>query len=413
MSEDEPGGLTETQIRSSDPQLTLNVINTFPQAAQRMADHGDAYEGAVRAPAWEGATAGAVITTAGRHNATIADDKETINALHRRAVAAMDPVIRSRTAVLDLIDDTRKGNQFTVSDDLKVTAADLEYKPAAEQKEMQIRQAAQKWADAETNAASEIRAGAQPLTGRGSQQPGDGRNGRIVLVDDRRGDRDGRHPDGRNRNPDDRDGAEVRDDEQYRRPEGGKGDGTDWLDSDWAGRAILERYLLGGGRDWDIKDDPTWSQYMMNNPNLARQLDGRVRDQAQQGLNAYRNGGVSDIPYSSQFHADTQNGESITGYQYLNGTNADAGDFKINGTTHIEQLPGGGYKVTVNDGYQWNDIIDPNLKYDTDKFKDRIAQIITLGQAQPYPIHIGWHSQSEFIYDQDGTLVNAKGYPYK
>lgn len=173
---DEPAGITETQIRSSDPQLTLNVINGWPKAAQRMADHGDAYEGAVRAPEWEGATAGAVITTASRRNATIADDKDTINTLHRRAVAAMDNVIRTRTTVLDLIGDARASNQFTVSDDLKVTAANLQYPAAANSKETEIRRAAQKWADAETFAASEIRAGAQPLTGRGSR-------GGFQLVD--------------------------------------------------------------------------------------------------------------------------------------------------------------------------------------------------------------------------------------
>lgn len=197
MSEasDEPGGITESQIRSADPQLTLNVINGWPQAAQRMADHGDAYEGAVRAPEWEGATAGVVTVTAARHNAAIADDNEAINALHRRAAAAMDPVIRTRTAVLGLIDDARAGKQFTVTDDLRVSAADLEYRPAADAKEMEIRQAAQKWADAETSAASEIRAGAQPLTGGRSQLSGgghNGHNGRIVLVDDEHGSGDDR-----------------------------------------------------------------------------------------------------------------------------------------------------------------------------------------------------------------------------
>lgn len=206
---DEPAGITETRMRSEDPELTVNVIHGFLQAAQRLADHGDAYEGAVRAPEWEGQTAGAIISTAGHHNAQIADDKDTINALHRRAIAAMDHVIRTRTAVLDLIDDTRASNRFTVSDDLQVTAANLEDQPTAREKEMQIRQAAQKWANAEDFAASEIRAGAQPLTGRGGPQSGDGRNGRIVLVDDER------------RNPDGRRGRRLRSDEVFRRPEGG------------------------------------------------------------------------------------------------------------------------------------------------------------------------------------------------
>lgn len=414
---DEPAGITETRIRSEDPELTVNVIHSFLQAAQRLADHGDAYEGAVRAPEWEGQTAGAIITTAGHHNAQIADDKDTITALHRRAIAAMEHVIRARTAVLDLINDTRATNQFTVSDDLRVTAANLEDQPTAREKEMEIRQAAQKWSDAEEIAASEIRAGAQPLTGRGSPQSGDGRNGRIVLVDDERdrerGERDGRHPDGRERNPDGRDGERVRDDEVFRRPEGGNGEGTDWLDSDWAGRAILERYLYGGGRDWDINNDPTWAKYMMDNPNLSRSLDSKVRNQAQDALGKYLGGGGADNRYFNQFHEEIQNGESMTGYQYLHGSEATVGDFQISGGTHVAATSDGNYKVTVDGHYKWNDVIDPNLKYSTDQFKAKIAEIISLGQAEPYDMHIGWQAQSEFVFRPDGSLVSAKGYPYK
>lgn len=79
----------------------------------------------------------------------------------------------------------------------------------------------------------------------------------------------------------------------------------------------------------------------------------------------------------------------------------------------MEPLSDGTYKVTVDGGYQWNDIIDANAQYATDTFKDKVAEIITLGQAQPYQIHIGWHSQTEFVLDQSGALVSAKGYPYQ
>jgi hypothetical protein len=39
---------------------------------------------------------------------------------------------------------------------------------------------------------------------------------------------------------------------------------TQSIESDWAGRAILERYLRGGG-DWEIRDDPNWAAYTMAN----------------------------------------------------------------------------------------------------------------------------------------------------
>lgn len=241
-----------------------------------------------------------------------------------------------------------------------------------------------------------------------------GQDGAIQLVDNETGgDRDVRHPDGRERDPDGEYGRRVRDDDLFRRPEGGDSGGADWLDSDWAGRAILDRYLVGGGRDWTIQDNPEWSQYMMNHNGLARELDGHVHAQAQQSLNEYLAGGGADRDYSDQFAATTQNGESITGYQYLNGTNADAGGFRIDGTTHVDPLSDGTYKVTVDGGYQWNDIIDANAQYATDTFKDKVAEIITLGQAEPYQIHSGWHSQTEFVFDQSGALVNAKGYPYQ
>src|SRR5262245_48080204 len=51
----------------------------------------------------------------------------------------------------------------------------------------------------------------------------------------------------------------VRADERWRRPPGGER-GGDHLDYDWAGGAILERYLTGGG-DWNIKNDPNWTKY--------------------------------------------------------------------------------------------------------------------------------------------------------
>ena len=137
--------------------------------------------------------------------------------------------------------------------------------------------------------------------------------GTVQLVDSETRDRDARHPDGRERDPDGEYGRRVRDDGLFRRPEGGDSGGADWLDSDWAGRAILDRYLVGGGRDWTIQDNPEWSQYMMDHNGLARELDGQVRGQAQQSLNEYLAGHGAQRDYSAQFAATTQNGESITG----------------------------------------------------------------------------------------------------
>ncbi|MCB9441111.1 MAG: hypothetical protein H6523_12795 [Mycolicibacterium sp.] len=175
---DEPVALTEGDIRAADPQLVLNLINSWPQAAQRLVEHGDAYAKTVSAPEWSGNTAGTVNTAAFRQNAAISDDAATVNTLHSRSVAAMDYVIRARSAVLRLIDEARSTSQLTVGDDLTVTATDIEYQAVANAKEVAIRQAAQKWSEAENYAANEIRTAAAPLTGSGH------RSG-VQLVDNR------------------------------------------------------------------------------------------------------------------------------------------------------------------------------------------------------------------------------------
>lgn len=41
-----------------------------------------------------------------------------------------------------------------------------------------------------------------------------------------------------------------------------------------------------------------------------------------------------------------------------------------------------------------NDRIDPNPKYSTDRWKSTLAEITTLGQADPYDIYIAWHDQT-------------------
>lgn len=93
------------------------------------------------------------------------------------------------------------------------------------------------------------------------------------------------------RGSDDGYGDGVRADRVYRTPAGGRrGDGSSNFDNDWAGRAILSRYLRGGD-DWTIVDDENWSKYMMGNDMLAQQLTGTNQDQARRALDAYLAGG--------------------------------------------------------------------------------------------------------------------------
>jgi hypothetical protein len=235
--------------------------------------------------------------------------------------------------------------------------------------------------------------------------------GEISEVEgDRRGggERDGR--DGRDNrwDPDGRRGGRIRSDDIWRRTEGGDGDGH--FSTDWAGRAILERYMLGGD-DWVINDDPDWSRYMMNNEQLRGQLAGPVEDQASEALRRYLAGEGNRTSFNQTFPAEIQNGEGIVGYQYLHGTNQEVGGFNFSGNSTVQPRADGTYEVIIDGGYQWNDKIDPNPQYSTDRWKSTLAEVITLGQADPYDLHITWHSQTRVILDKDGNVVSASGYP--
>jgi len=211
------------------------------------------------------------------------------------------------------------------------------------------------------------------------------------------------------RDPDERSGRRIRNDELFRRPEGGDRGGGHF-DNDWAGRAILERYLRGGD-DWVIDSDPKWADYMMDNQLLRMQLTGPAQEQAQLALARYLAGDGPNGTFSETFHAEIENGEGIVGYQYLHGTDADAGDFRFSGDTAVSPLPDGTYEVTIAGHYTWNDTIDPNYQYYTDTWKSRLAEIITLGQADPYRIHISWTSDTKIILDHQGNVLSIEGYP--
>ncbi|ANE78618.1 MULTISPECIES: hypothetical protein [Mycobacteriaceae] len=414
--------LTRSQIETWDRTHLEHAAARWRISASESEELFEQHRRNIAAPGgtdWEGTAKDAALDRVTQDTNVVRAAGDTVRAAADLAQAGADDLRAAQRAALEAIAEA-EADGFRVGDDLSVTDTrrlDLStiaarHTAAAEHTE-NIRWNTEQLVATDTLIGRRITAKATELDGITFVEENGGHDGTVQLVDSETRDRDARHPDGRERDPDGEYGRRVRDDGLFRRPEGGDSGGADWLDSDWAGRAILDRYLVGGGRDWTIQDNPEWSQYMMDHNGLARELDGQVRGQAQQSLNEYLAGHGAQRDYSAQFAATTQNGESITGYQYLNGTNDDAGGFRINGTTHVEPLSAGTYKVTVDGGYQWNDIIDANAQYATDTFKDRIAEIITLGQAHPYQIHIGWHSQTEFVLDQSGALVTAKGYPYQ
>ncbi|RTE50614.1 hypothetical protein [Actinobaculum sp. 352] len=220
---------------------------------------------------------------------------------------------------------------------------------------------------------------------------------------------------GDSRNPDGRNGRRVENDKTTRRRSAGKGD----FSNDWAGRAILGRYLSGGG-DWNIDNDPNWTEYMENHESLSgdvqslsEQMESYNDSQAVAAVEEYQRSGQKSGSFDTTSAVEIDNGEGIVGYQYLHGTNADAGGFKHSGTTSVRPLPDGNYEVTIDSTYQWNDIIDPNGDYRTDRVKNRVAEILTFGRADPYEIHIGWDDTSTVVVDADGNVISAEGWPYE
>jgi WXG100 family type VII secretion target len=200
-----------------------------------------------------------------------------------------------------------------------------------------------------------------------------------------------------------RESAEIRADEVTRRPPGGRGGGS--LNNDWAGRMILARYL-SGGEDWTIVNDPEWTAYMEADPGLESDMENKLSQFAQDMFQS----GQEELSIDESFSQELENGEGIVGYQYLHGTNANVGGFELDGNAKISK-EGDGYAVKFDLDYTWNDVIDPNAKYRTDVIKNTFAEVITLGQADPYALHITWSEETIVHLDARGQVVSVEGWP--
>ena len=120
--------------------------------------------------------------------------------------------------------------------------------------------------------------------------------------------------------------------------------------------------------------------------------------------------GTAQDNFTERFSAEIQNGEGIVGYQYLYGTNRDAGDFEFEGTTNVRPRGDGTYEVTVDSGYTWNDRVDPNPQYSTDRWKSTLADA-TLGQADPYDMHITLHAPASSFWTRTAGSSAAPDIP--
>lgn len=204
------------------------------------------------------------------------------------------------------------------------------------------------------------------------------------------------------------------------------GRGGSSISSDWAGRKILSHYLYGGGDAMTIVDDADWNDYMNANPTMLAVLEGRTNDpnrppfsgyQVPDGKLGVQPGWYPEIALSavnaqSTFQSfdisrplEIENGEGMVGYQYLHGTNKNDGGFNAKGHTTVARGANGEYVVTVTADLTFNDVVDPNFEYDTDRWKAGVAKVISFGQASPYDLHITWPRDAQVVIAPDGKTV--------
>ena len=160
------------------------------------------------------------------------------------------------------------------------------------------------------------------------------------------------------------------------------------LKSDTEGRTILLWWLFFRGADFIAHNGP-YGDYLKKNKTLTR----KVKDLILPLGNELLPGESLDVEISTSM--EIENGEDIIGYQYLHGTNADVGGFRINGTVSKTSVGDIVYSLT----YEWNDKIDPNFTYDSDRKKVEFAEKwIPFAKPTDYYIRISW---------DDTTIIRA------
>ncbi|MFZ2257997.1 MAG: hypothetical protein WAV55_07650 [Clostridiaceae bacterium] len=160
------------------------------------------------------------------------------------------------------------------------------------------------------------------------------------------------------------------------------------LRSNAVGRGILYWYLFMRGAPF-ITSGGFYGKYMMNNKVLTKKVRSLILPI---GKNL-SNGNSININKTTTMIID--NGEDIIGYQYLHGTNSSVGGFNISGNIS-KDLQG---NVTYNLMYTWNDLIDPNFTYNSDKLKVALAMKIPFAKPTNFYIKISWW---------DKTIIKAK-----
>jgi hypothetical protein len=181
-------------------------------------------------------------------------------------------------------------------------------------------------------------------------------------------------------------------------------------DVDPRGEQILWWYLAGDGEARNIYDDAIWTDYMKANEGLRRQVFAKLQPVVEDVAARKKEGRVA---IGEQFHAECPENSGWTGYALLHGTDRTVGDFRLVGWAEVEDAVDpahDAYDIELDLRFVFNDVVNVNAKYWTDKVKNGIAEFISLGGAESYNISISWPS-SCLAEVRPGQPIFYSGYP--
>ncbi len=184
---------------------------------------------------------------------------------------------------------------------------------------------------------------------------------------------------------------------------------------DWAGSLILERWLSGAG-DWEIVayggNNSRWNAYMSANELLRKNVYDELLNVAHP-LVMPPKGGPARLGtgrFDTRFVGLTGvQSSTVSGYGYLNQTNARVGGFQMGGSYNVERFPDGSYVFAARLVFVWNDMIDPHGSQD--KWGAGLGKVLSLGSASDYRIKISWDSEVAIRFSANGQVIGRRGYP--
>ena len=175
--------------------------------------------------------------------------------------------------------------------------------------------------------------------------------------------------------------------------------------ADMQGRLLLYRwgnpYRAGALR---VEHGSDLSNYLMHSGSMQGVVrDDVVPDIARDLVTRYPNGS-SAATFDHRDNATLPDNGYWTGLEQLHSTNRRAGDFHARGTSTVVPDGAGGYRITLDAAYTWNDVMDPNHAYRA----DTVAAGVYGGK--PYDVHINWNASTEVVVDPSGAVRIVGGY---